>query len=134
MLSIYLLALIVVLLCIALFYLARNNNEKTFTELTYKLNTLQTEIQRIETAVKTEIVSNRRETFDNAANARNELANSLISFKHDLAESIHQFNSIQRDNFFALLNKQSEQNTDTGNRLDSMRQTLEKKIGDMQQG
>jgi DNA recombination protein RmuC len=140
----------------------------------YKLDSLDTEIQRIESSVKTEIIANRKETFDNAALARKELASSLLSFeeklnhltgtidhkltvfseanntnasvtrteikqaleafKKDLAQSIEQFNSIQKDNFYALLNKQGEQNTDTGNRLDNMRQTLEKKIGEMQQG
>jgi len=134
MLSIYLLALIIVLLFSVLFYLARNNNEKPFSDLSYKLNTLQSEIRRIETAVKTEIAANRKETFDNAGNARNELANSLASFKQDLAQSIQQLNNIQKDNFHALLNKQSEQNRDTSNKLDGMRQTLEIKIGDLQRG
>lgn len=128
------LLLIILLLFIILFYLTRNSNEKVFTDFSYKLNSFHSEIQRIETAVKTEIANNRKEAFDNAANARNEQANSLAAFKHDLAESIQQFTTAQKDNFFALLNKQSEQNTDTGNRLGNMRETLEKKIGDMQQG
>lgn len=142
--------------------------------IAYKLNSLGIEIQRIESSVKTEIAANRKETFDNAALARKELASSLTSFeeklnhltgtidlkltsfseanntnssatrteikqaleafKNDLAQSIEQFNTIQKDNFYALLSKQGEQNTDTGNRLDNMRQTLEKKIGEMQQG
>ena len=70
----------------------------------------------------------------NASTTRTEIKQALEAFKKDLAQSIEQFNSIQKDNFYALLNKQGEQNTDTGNRLDSMRQTLEKKIGEMQQG
>lgn len=137
-------------------------------------STLSTEIQRIENAVRTEIAANRKETFEQSALARKELAQSLASFeeklnhltntidlkltafsesnnnnaaasrkeikealdsfKKDLAQSIDQFNSIQKDNFFALLNKQSEQNTNTGNSLDSMRQTIEKKIAEMQTG
>ncbi|HRH49913.1 MAG TPA: DNA recombination protein RmuC, partial [Panacibacter sp.] len=131
------------------------------------------EVQRIEQSVKTEIASNRKETFEQSALARNELRQSLQSFeeklnhltatidhkltafsdsntnntkdtrteikqaldtfKKDLAQSIAEFNSLQKDNFFALLNKQSEQNTATGNSLADMRQTLEKKIAEMQQ-
>lgn len=65
---------------------------------------------------------------------RTEIKQALDVFKKDLALSIQEFNTLQKDNFYMLLNKQSEQNADTGNRLDAMRQTLEKKIGDMQQG
>ena len=129
-------------------------------------NNLQTEVQRIEQSVKTEIAANRKETFEQSLLARKELSNSLESFekklqhltatidhkltafsesntsntkdtrteikqaldtfKKDLAQSIADFNSLQKDNFFALLNKQSEQNTATGNSLADMRQTLEK--------
>ena len=134
---------------------------------------LQAEVQRIEQSVKSEIAANRKETFDQSAQARKELGTSLLSFeeklnhltttidhkltafsesnttntkdtrteikqaldtfKKDLAQSIQEFNSLQKDNFFALLNKQSEQNTATGNSLADMRQTLEKKIAEMQQ-
>src|SRR4030095_13396389 len=90
----------IILMAAALFYLNRNKDEKIFVDLAYKLTALQAEIQRIENAVKTEIAVNRRETLAGAANARNELTNSLTAFKHDLAESIQQFNNIQKDNFF----------------------------------
>jgi len=134
MLSIYLLiAVTAILLIAAIFYLARNSNFKVFSDISYKLTNMQAEIQRIELSVKNEIAANRKESSANAAVERNELSIVLASFKNDLAESIQQFNTLQRDNFYALLDKQSEQNIDTSNKLDSMRQTLEKKIGDMQQ-
>ncbi|GEO10770.1 DNA recombination protein RmuC [Segetibacter aerophilus] len=168
-----LLATIILLLIINLIVLSRSNNNKD-TGFIYKLDSLQLEMQRVEGSVKTEIASNRKETFDNAALARRELASSLISFeeklshltntidhkltafnetntnnakdarteirqaldtfKKDLALSIQEFNGIQKENFYALLNKQGEQNTDTGNRLDNMRETLEKKIFELQHG
>src|SRR5258706_12621001 len=133
MFPIYLMiGLTIILMAVAIFFLSKKNDEKIFVDLAYKITTLQVEIQRIENAVKTEISANRRETFDNAANARNELAHSLDAFKKDFLQAIKDFNDLQKDNFYALLNKQSEQNTDTSNKLDSIRQTLEKKIGDMQ--
>ncbi|MEP6595901.1 MAG: DNA recombination protein RmuC, partial [Ginsengibacter sp.] len=87
MLSIYLLVgITIVLLLIAVFYLARNSNFKVFTEISYKLTNLQIEIRHIETAVKTEIATNRKEASANAASERNELSIVLASFKNDLAE------------------------------------------------
>ncbi|HNP22114.1 MAG TPA: DNA recombination protein RmuC [Panacibacter sp.] len=136
-------------------------------------NNLQSEVQRIEQSVKTEIAANRREAFEQSALARKELQQSLQSFeeklnhltatidhkltafsdsnnanalasrteikdalgsfKKDLAQSITELNSIQKDNFYALLNKQSEQNTDSSNKLEQMRQTIEQKVTAMQQ-
>lgn len=124
----------IILLLVAIFYLARNSNFKVFRDISYKLASLQADVQRIEAAVKMEIASNRKEFSDNAARTRNELAAALAAFKNDLAGSIEKANGIQRDNFYALLNKQSEQNTDTNHKLESMKQTLEKKISEMQQG
>ncbi|MCW3114004.1 MAG: rmuC [Segetibacter sp.] len=168
-----LLAIITILLIITLIVSWKANNNKD-SGIGYKLDSLHSDLQRIEISVKTEIASNRKETFEHAALARRELSSSLFSFeeklnhltstidhkltafsetnttnsketraeikqaldtfKKDLAESIQQFNSLQKDNFYALLNKQSEQNTNTGNSLDSMRLTLEKKIAELQQG
>ena len=47
-------------------------------------NNLQAEVQRIEQSVKTEIASNRKETFEQSALARNELRQSLQSFEEKL--------------------------------------------------
>src|SRR5437868_12791308 len=102
MLSIYLLiGITIILLLIAVFYLARNSNFKVFSDISYKLTNMHAEIQRIELSVKNEIAANRKESFANAAIDRNELAIVFASFKNDLAESIQQFNSIQRENFYA---------------------------------
>lgn len=127
MLPLYILLTVIVLLLIINLVLSYKATQNKSADLFYKLNGLSSEILRIEAAVKTEIAGNRKETFDNATTSRKELAGSLEAFKKDLAQTIQQFNTIQKDNFYALLNKQTEQNTDTGNRLDSMRQTLEKR-------
>jgi DNA recombination protein RmuC len=171
---VYVLLAVIVLLLIINIVLSYKATGNTTNDISYKLDALYIELNRIETTVKTEIAGNRKETFEQTAYARKELSSSLFSFeeklnhltntidhkltafseantknaketrieikqaldtfKKDLALSIQEFNTIQKDNFYALLNKQSEQNTDTGTRLDAMRQTLEKKIGDLQQG
>lgn len=161
--------ILLLIINIVVTYLAFNNKENQ-----HQFTSLQSELQRIESAVKTEIAANRKETNDNAGQSRRELANSLTSFeeklnyltntidhkltafsesnnnnaagtrteikqaldsfKKDLAQSIQDFNTHQKENFFALLGKQSEQNATTTNLLGNMRQTLEQKIGDMQTG
>ena len=58
MLSIYILiGTTVILLLIAVFYLARNSNYEIFTDISYKPTNLQTDIHRMALAVKTEIAA-----------------------------------------------------------------------------
>lgn len=100
----------------------------------YKMENLLGEIARIETAVKQEMVTNRQETGDNTQRIRTELAASLKSFGELITQTMTSASTVQKDNFFALLSKQSEQNNATTARLDQMRDTLEKKMADMQTG
>jgi DNA recombination protein RmuC len=131
MLVVYLMiSITTVLLLIAVFYLARNSNYKVFTDISYRLSNLQTEIERIEMTVNQ--IANRKEATSTSSE-RNELAIILASFKNDLAETIKEFN-MQRDNFYALLSKQTEQNADAGLRFDSTQQTSEKNLNDIQTG
>ncbi|MEO7802626.1 MAG: DNA recombination protein RmuC [Ginsengibacter sp.] len=125
------LVIVILLLLVNLFILIKS---KANIGQGYKFDSLHADIQRIESAVKNEIASNRKEAFDNAANARSEQASTLDGFKKDFLKTIKEFNELQKDNFYALLNKQGEQNTNTGSRLDNMRQTIERKIGELQQG
>jgi DNA recombination protein RmuC len=99
----------------------------------YKFDVIQQEIRRIEQSVKNEIAANRKESFESAAYARKELANALDAFKNDFLQTIKDFNASQRESFFALLNKQSEQNASTLNNLSEMRHVLERSIASMQQ-
>lgn len=71
---------------------------------------------------------------NNAKASRAEIKEALELFKRDFSKSVENFNTVQKDNFFALLNKQSEQNSNTSTKLDQMRQTLETKISEMQLG
>ena len=128
-------AIFLVIILIKLF--SRNNLQDAINNMASlqneKLNNISNDVKHIEEAVRKEIAFNRIESNNQSARARNELTLALTSFKSDLAETIQQFNNIQKDNFYALLNKQSEQNTDTSTKLDSMRQTIEQKVTAMQQ-
>ncbi len=132
MIVLYIAAAVLVTLSVIIIVLLKAKGN--VQDITFRISSLSAELQRIEAAVKNEIAVNRQELSDSAAKARIEQTNSLSRFKGDFLQAIKDINETQKDNFFALLNKQSEQNTDTSQKLDSMRQTLEKKIGDMQQG
>ncbi|MBA2250459.1 MAG: DNA recombination protein RmuC [Chitinophagaceae bacterium] len=70
----------------------------------------------------------------NSKESSRSLKEALENFKKDFSQSVETFNTAQKDNFFALLNKQTEQNNATSQKLDLMRETVEKKIADMQTG
>jgi DNA recombination protein RmuC len=111
-----------------------SKNSNDFNEIKYKIEHVLSEVKRIEASVKTEMITNRRETGDNAQRIREELAVSLRNFGELITQTMANANATQKENFFALLNKQSEQNNNTSGKLDQMRETLEKKISDMQSG
>lgn len=159
MITIILLAVTIVLLLICLFFAykaAFKQPDNSLVEITFKIQQIVAEVQRIEASVKNEITTNRAEASEGSKSARTELSNSLKlfgdqlsnsmamsgtqlkealeTFKNDFSKSIADFNNVQKDNFFALLGKQSEQNTATTTRLDQMRETVEKKITELQTG
>lgn len=150
-----LLALALLLLLIVIMLLLKITGAKENSQLAdirYKVDGLAGEVNRIEAAVKTEISVNRVEANTVNRDTREELAKSLHTFGEQLsnamkenaarqkeqlevfAKSLTDFNTTQKENFFALLNKQTDQNTATSQRLDQLRETLERKITDLQSG
>jgi DNA recombination protein RmuC len=103
-------------------------------ELASSLISFEEKLNHLTNTIDHKLTAFNEANIANAKDARTEIKQALDSFKKDLALSIQELNGLQKENFYALLNKQSEQNTDTGNRLDSMRLTLEKKIFELQQG
>ncbi|MBG9378194.1 DNA recombination protein RmuC [Panacibacter sp. DH6] len=116
------------------------NRKEAFEQSAYARKELQQSLLSFEDKLNhlTNTIDHKLTAFsesnnNNALASRTEIKDALNNFKKDLAQSITELNSIQKDNFFALLNKQSEQNTDTSTKLDSMRQTIEQKVTAMQQ-
>jgi len=64
---------------------------------------------------------------------RAELTNSLKSFEEKSAHSAKEFNEIQRNKFNDLLLKQEQTKADTENKLDKIRETVEKKLQILQE-
>lgn len=116
-----------------------SNLQKTQLEtFSTNLNNLTQSIEQKLTTLTGSIENKLKEASDigttNSKESRKELKDSLEIFKTDFSKSVDDFNSAQKENFFALLGKQSEQNTATSQKLDSIRDTLEKKIAEMQTG
>ncbi|MBE7173108.1 MAG: DNA recombination protein RmuC [Williamsia sp.] len=154
-----LLITIIVLLLVILGLLFRNPVVPTSSLPSNNSNgsdNLVAELRRIEYAVKNEMVVNRNEAGESARNTRSELAASLRAlgetvgasvresrreqkealegFRKDFSGTVEELNRIQQNNFYALLHKQDEQNIATTNRLDFMRETLEKRLSELQMG
>lgn len=110
-----------------------NQSLRARQELATSLQSFEEKLNHLTNTIDHKLTAFSEGNNNNATASRTEIKDALNAFKKDLAQSIQEFNSIQKDNFFALLNKQSEQNTNTSNNLSDMRQTLEKKIADMQQ-
>lgn len=65
---------------------------------------------------------------------RKEQSLALEQFQKQFSKSIDDFNKVQREHFQDLLHKQTDQNSTTMGRLDLMRETIERKMVDMQSG
>lgn len=144
--------LLLIVIVAVLLKMAGNKENSQLSDIRYKMNSLAGEVGRIEAAVKTEISVNRMEASNTNRDTRAELTTALHSFGDQLAAamkenaarqkeqletfatSLANFNTTQKENFFALLNKQAEQNTATSQRLDQLRETLEKKLTELQAG
>ena len=150
-----LLAIAILLLIIITILLVKISGAKESSQLTdirYKVDGVASEVNRIEATVKSEISINRAEANTVNRDTRAELSRALQAFGEQLSgitkesaarqkeqleafsKSLTDFNTTQKENFFALLNKQADQNTATSQRLDQLRETLEKKITDLQSG
>lgn len=147
-----LLAAVLLLLLVIAFRLYQPKADATADELKYRLDALQKELAGIRDGLRAEMSANRLEANVQSKDAREELRENLKDFsqlqsqalrnasdmqKEQLdafARSLEAFNAAQKEHFFALLNKQSEQNITIAGRVDSLRETLEKKIAELQAG
>ncbi len=109
-----------------------NQSLRARQELAASLQSFEEKLNHLTNTIDKKLTAFSDSNNNNTKETRTEIKEALNTFKKDLAQSITEFNSIQKDNFFALLNKQSEQNTTTATSLDSMKQILEQKISAMQ--
>ena len=155
---VYMLFVVVILLLVILIVINNRTNrpgsDELLTSLKYKLDSLSNEVSRIESVVKTEIVSNRNESAKTARDAREEMSHSLQSFGELISGSSRTTSELQRyqlqtfSNNLNTLTKSLEERlthiTDSNNRntgevrrelkdtLETVRATFEKKVTEMQ--
>lgn len=105
---------------------SRNLNELT--------QSIQEKLSGLTNSIEVKLKELNEGNISTAKDNRKELKETLELFKTDFSKSVDSFNQTQKDNFISLLNKQSEQNTATTGKLDFMRETVERKIAELQQG
>lgn len=111
---------------------SNNQSLRARQELAASLQSFAEKLNHLTETIDKKLSAFSESNNTNALASRTEIKEALNSFKKDLAQSISDFNTQQKDNFYQLLRKQSDQNTDTSTKLDTMRNTIEQKVTAMQ--
>jgi DNA recombination protein RmuC len=156
--AVYILFVVVILLLVILIVInnrtSRPGSDELLISLKYKLDGLSNEVSRIESVVKSEIVSNRTESAKAARDGREEMSHSFQSFGELISGSSRTTSELQRyqlqtfSNNLNTLTKSLEEklthitesnNKNTGevrrelkDTLETIRATFEKKVTEMQ--
>jgi DNA recombination protein RmuC len=124
-------------------------------ELKNEIVKINLDVSKIDPLIRTEFSGNRDEIQKNSKDSREELSksiknfseqilnsakenrtemtSSLKSFEEKSTNSAKEFNELQRNKFNDLLLKQEQTKTDTENKLDKIRETVEKKLQILQE-
>lgn len=150
-----LLILAIILLVINLLITLFKKSNFNSNELKNEIIKLHFEISKIDPLVRTEFSINRNEVEKNAKELRNELSismnrfneqlkstslenrteltNTLKSFEEKLVTTAKDLNELQRNKFNDLFRQQEQSKTDTENKLEKIRETIEKKLQILQE-
>ena len=148
--------LLLIILIIINIRTSHSNNGEALVSLKYKLDSLTSDVNRIETSVKNEIVENRNESAKTAKDSREEMSKSLRSFGELISNVTKSTSELQREQLHTFsqnlniltksleekLRDATEANTKSSNEgrrelkeaLETMRTTIEKKVSEMQTG
>lgn len=151
--------IIVVLLLILLFLISRlsaSRNYEIASGIKFKLETLASDLARVEGTVKSEMVANRLELARSARDSREEMSSSLSAFSEVISKAARFNGEAQKDQLQSFsknlteltkaleiklkdlndahIRTAAENRRELANALDGMRATFEKKISDLQTG
>jgi DNA recombination protein RmuC len=133
--------LVTIAIGLIIYFRPRPNNDLIL--LSGKLDILQNYLSRIESNLKDDLRASRDENFQTAKDNRAELGNSIKDFKNELTTTLNNafrgfqetiekngssFNTLQRERFDQLVQKQTLLIESTEKRLDQMRQTVDEKL------
>jgi DNA recombination protein RmuC len=108
---------------------------ETFSaNLTLLTETIDGKMIKLISSLEEKLKVNTERMDLNAKDNRKEQKDTLEQFKIEFKQSVDEFNRMQKDNFFALLDKQDIQNQTTSTKLDVIRDTVEKKLTTLQEG
>lgn len=124
---------ILLLLVINLVVLLVRNRSAANDHLRQELIRLNADVSRIDPLIRSEFSGSRSEFAEQAHGSRQELRSALQSFEERFAMNIKDLNDIQRQKFNDLFVKQDQLKTETENRLEKVRDTVEKKLSLLQE-
>lgn len=107
------------------------NDRSARKELAASLAAFEEKLSHLTETTDAKLGSFNEGAINQARDARLEIRTSLEVFRKDFSGQISAFSELQNDLFQRLLGKQSEQNIDTSKKLDYLRETLEKSIGEL---
>lgn len=110
------------------------SSKSTRTELSHSLKLFTEQINTLTATIDGKLTSFNESHITISKDNRKEQKESLETFQKEFSKSVSDFNAVQKDSFFALLKKQTEQNSSIATKLDQMRETVEKKIAELQAG
>jgi DNA recombination protein RmuC len=108
--------------------------DKTLTDIKYRIDNLSAEVTRIEASVKNEISTNRNEFQKASKDTRSELSDTLRSFEGKLNNLTTTIENRLKEFNDSNTNDTRETRKELKGSLDFMREVIEKKLGDLQAG
>lgn len=128
-----LLVVIIILLLINLLLLLLKRGSGNNTSIHNELIRLSAEVSRIDPLIRTEFSGNRNELAEQTLGNRQEMRTALQSFEERFVLNVKDLNDVQRQKFNDLFVKQDQLKSETENRLEKIRETVEKKLSLLQE-
>jgi DNA recombination protein RmuC len=112
-----------------------NTFTKTFSDnLSALIKSNEDKLEAIRKSIEEKLSTFQTSIETAGRDSRKELKETLDAFKLEVSNSLKDFGDRQRDNFSDLLKNLNTQNIAATSKLDSIRDTVEKKIGELQKG
>ncbi|MGN6490789.1 MAG: DNA recombination protein RmuC [Agriterribacter sp.] len=128
-----LLVVIIILLLINLLLLLLKQRQGDATSIHNELIRLGADVARIDPLIRSEFSGNRNELAEQTLGNRQEMRAALQSFEERFVLNVKDLNDVQRQKFNDLFIKQDQLKNETENRLEKIRETVEKKLSMLQE-
>jgi len=102
-------------------------------QLTASLEVLEKSQERLERVVREEFARSREESASQARQLREEIGSSLKNFNDTIVNQMTQMSKLQKDHADAFLQRITTLTQSNEQKLETMRQTVEKKLTDLQE-